>query len=58
MKHIISDDTYNHIEDSSCWCNPQLCTSEGEEYYIHNSNYSLDIETEDREYEIKSKTCN
>jgi len=49
IKHIIPDDTYNHIDDPSCWCNPQLCNSEGEVYYVHNTNYIEDIETKDRE---------
>jgi hypothetical protein len=48
-RHIISDDTYNHIESETCWCNPRISQSEGETCYIHNSNYSTDIETEDRE---------
>ena len=65
MKHVISDDTFSHIEDETCWCSPRICNCEGEIIYLHNSNYSLDIETEDREetniinrYEIKSNKSN
>ena len=47
--HIISDDEYSHIESETCWCNPRISQSEGQTYYIHNSNYNLDIETKDRE---------
>jgi len=49
-KHIISDDTFNHIESETCWCNPSISYSEGEILYIHNSNYNKDTETNDREF--------
>jgi hypothetical protein len=35
-KHIIPQDTYNHMEDSACGCNPTISIAEGEEMYIHN----------------------
>jgi len=35
--HIIPGDNFQHIEDPSCDCNPQLSYSEGELRYIHNT---------------------
>ena len=60
MKHIISDDTFSHTEDETCWCSPRICTVEGETLCIHNTNYNIDIETKDREIdnEIKSNKSN
>ena len=44
-KHIVPQDSYNHIEDVACGCNPTVVVSEGEESYIHKeiSDKKLDI---------------
>lgn len=34
-RHLIPEDSYNHIEDVSCGCNPTISIAEGEEMYIH-----------------------
>lgn len=35
IKHIVPQDSYNHIEDLACGCNPTIVLGEGEEMYIH-----------------------
>lgn len=46
--HIISEDEYSHIESETCWCNPRISQSEGQTYYIHNTNNKLHNEERDK----------
>jgi hypothetical protein len=42
-QHIIPQDSYNHIQDIACGCNPTISVVEGEEICYHNFK-SKDVE--------------
>lgn len=55
MQHIIPQDTYNHIQNIACGCNPTISVVEGEEICYHNFK-SKDVELlRDSAKKLKSK---
>lgn len=36
MRHVLPQDGYNHIQDTTCSCNPVVSIAEGEELCVHN----------------------